>query len=140
VISALTLIASVIVSVTWVNNQLETWRVFRAEKETMQQIMTDWRSYPPPGVDPHDWNEAITIVYNAHGNVCYLPDEVPLEEMRRLREDMETKSQGPINLDTLDWLWWRLGQTGPHGAKYAAQMHPIWEGFSEPVRSSVIEN
>jgi hypothetical protein len=36
VISALTLIASVIVSVTWVNNQLETWRVFRAEKETMQ--------------------------------------------------------------------------------------------------------
>jgi hypothetical protein len=162
-------------------------------------MMNTWSTMPPPGIDPHVWNEAVTVAYNAHGNVCYSPDAVPLEEMRRLREDMETKSQGPINLDTLDWLWTRLAYTGPHGLKYStqmrplgdemrdaviartlptgsrlqpsrdhfliasfppltqiangtnhplprtenalsAQMHPIWEGFSKPVRSGEVAN
>jgi hypothetical protein len=138
VISVLTLIAGAIVSVTWVANQLETLRVFRAETKAMRQIMTDWGTTPPPGVDPHVWNEAVTVAYNAHGAVCYLPDRVSLEEMRRLREDMETKSQGPINLDTLDWLWTRLGQTGPHGLQYTTQMRPHWDEMRDGVISHTL--
>jgi hypothetical protein len=38
--------------------------------------------------------------------------------MYRLREDLEVKLKGNVDLGTLRWIWHRLGDTGPYGKRY----------------------
>lgn len=107
------------------------WRIFAGQRNAMQEIVEAWEHHPPPGVEPATWREVVVVSYNALGNVCFSPNHVSLAEMRRLRADVEAKSREPITLQTLDWLWWRLGQTGPHGAEYTTRLLPLWEETRE---------
>ena len=60
----------------------------------------------------------------AYGNVCFSPDHVSLAELKRLNEDVRLKLETNVDLDTADWIWRRLAETGPHGAQYVAKFEP----------------
>ncbi len=112
------------------------WQKFKAETERIETIVKGWRA-PPAHADPVDWEFAWVTVYNALGNVCFTPKHISPTELARLREDVERNKQQPVTFETLEWLWWRLGQTVPHGNKYITQMQPMWEEvkarYVEPV-------
>jgi len=111
------------------------WRAFSGQRDAINACVDSWRENPPAQIDRHIWQEVVTTVHNALGNVCFTPNEISIEEMRRLRAEVETKSREPITAETLDWLWWRLGKTGPHGAKYVTQMQPLWDETREALRA-----
>ena len=46
--------------------------------------------------------------------------------MKRINNDLDTKLQGNVDIDTVDWIWHRLAATGPHGAQYVAKFEPIF--------------
>jgi hypothetical protein len=49
---------------------------------------------------------------------------VSLEELRRFNADVAERLRGPVDLGTVDWVWERLGQTGPHGQRYRERFEP----------------
>jgi hypothetical protein len=78
----------------------------------------------PPGVSPAVWECAWGWTSTAYGNVCFSEEHVSTEELYRLRKDLMPKLQGPVDLQTLVWVWDRLAQTGPHGRRYVGQHKP----------------
>lgn len=115
----------------------DVWQchIFAGHSNAMEQIVWAWKDHLPPGVEPATWREVVVVSYNALGNVCFSPKHVSIAEMRRLRAEVEGKNREPITVETLDWLWWRLGKTGPRGAKYIRQMQPLWDEAREALRA-----
>lgn len=76
-------------------------------------------SLPPP-------EQEVVVFWTpcAYGNVCFSPDEVSLTELKRFNEDVRLRAKGSVDLATADWIWRRLAETGPHGAKYVARFEP----------------
>ena len=45
-------------------------------------------------------------------------------EMYRFRDDLSEKLNDSVDLQTLNWIWIRLGETRPHGKRYTEQHEP----------------
>lgn len=73
------------------------------------------------------WDCAHTWTITAYCNVCFSPEHVSTVEMYRLREDLNRKLEGSVDLDTLRWIWDRLAQTGPHGKRYVERFRSQFE-------------
>jgi hypothetical protein len=79
----------------------------------------------PSGVDPAVWDNALGATITAYGNVCFSTGHVSIPEMYRLQDDLDAKLKGKVDLDTLIWIWERLGETGPAGKDYAREKRPL---------------
>jgi hypothetical protein len=79
----------------------------------------------PSGVDPTVWENVLGATVTAYGNVCFSTEQVSTAEMYRLQHDLDAKLKGKVDLDTLIWIWDRLGETGPHGESYARSKRPL---------------
>jgi hypothetical protein len=125
------LLALVCGAVLVVKVGLSVWRfkTYQSELSQLRQTLEPWRQNTPPAVNAHAWGEAAGFVtQTAVGNICFTPDYVSHDEVRRLRQDVEAKmAEGPASVETLDWLWRRLAQTGPSGVKYTTQFQPMWD-------------
>ena len=97
-----------------VARQAEWMRLARG----MEASIRDLRPGDPSIVTPAVWDQAQGAVITAYCNICFSPEHVSTPEMIRLRDDLERTLKGPVNLDTLIWIWGRLGETGPHGERY----------------------
>jgi hypothetical protein len=69
------------------------------------------RPSDPSTVDPAVWDHALGATITAYGNVCFSTEHVSIPEMYRLRDDLDAKLKGKVDLDTLVWIWERLGGT-----------------------------
>lgn len=78
----------------------------------------------PPDVDANTWGTAWSWLQTAYSNICFSPDYVPHDELRLFLADLEERLRGPVELTTWDWVWDRLGQTGPHGRSYQQKYEP----------------
>jgi hypothetical protein len=129
----LTMVLLVVASVALVGVQfgIRFWQhlTFLQELGHLQRTLEPWRQNPPPDVDANAWREASGfITKTAVHNILLSPDTTTVAEMRRLRHDVEVKmSEGPAGVEHLDWLWHRLGQTGPSGVRYTTQKQPMWD-------------
>lgn len=110
-------------------NNLAQTREFHAQERRIEAIVETWRTTPPEA-DPDYWEAGWGTVYNALGNVCFTKDHVSQEEMEKLYQDVKAKDAEPNSWDRLEWLWYRLAKTGPHGRKYIDQMQPLWDEVS----------
>jgi hypothetical protein len=79
----------------------------------------------PSSVDPTVWETARGATITAYGNVCFSTSHVSMAEMYRLRRDLDAKLKGKVDLDTLIWIWERLGDTGPTGKSYSREKRPL---------------
>ncbi len=102
----------------------------RATRDLVQQL----RDRRPPHADKDEWEMGSDWVQTAYGNVCFAPSYVSHKELIRFRADLEQKLQGPIDLSIFDWVWERLGQTGPHGKRYCERYIVLYHDGLEAVR------
>ena len=71
-------------------------------------------------------------VVTAYGNICFSPEHTVTVEMYRLRDDLDKKLASGVHLDTLKWIWNRLGKTGPHGKRYIERHSPSFRDCFPP--------
>ncbi len=106
---------------------VRTWsfhRYFNEHDSIRDQLVQMRQNRRPENIDAVVWEVATTWTITAHGNVCFSPQEVTLSELKRLRADVEKRLAGHVDLTTTDWIWQRLGETGPHGQKYRQRFEP----------------
>ena len=114
----------------WLQRQLDYYREQRAAFELVRQL----RDRRPPDVNANTWEYATGWAITASCNVCCSSEGVTLEELKRFRADLEERLRGPVDLATVDWIWERLGRTGPHGRKYQQQFEPQYRESLGPAK------
>ena len=118
-------LAATFVFLTWV--AVRTWQLERyyheqsSGHELLVQLKRDRR---PENLDSKVWEEAVGWAITAHANVCFSESHVPIDELRRFRADLEKRLDGEVDLATVDWIWQRLAETGPHGRQYREKFEP----------------
>ena len=45
--------------------------------------------------------------------MCFSESHVTLSELKKVSADIEQRCAGDVNLETIDWIWKRLAETGP---------------------------
>ena len=84
----------------------------------------------PESVPTKTWEDAAGWAKTAYHNVCYSERHVRFEELVRFNHDARVKFSGAVDLQSIDWVWERLAETGPHGQRYV-------EKFESEYRSLV---
>ena len=92
---------------------------------SVDAVIRNLQPTDPASVTPAVWDCVRGATITAYDNVCVGPEHVSITEMIRLREDLDRKLKGKVDLDTLVWIWERLGQTGPTGKDYATRFRPL---------------
>jgi hypothetical protein len=65
----------------------------------------------PNGVDPSNWKSAVQETAIAHYNTCWCSHPPTIEELDRLRNDLDARLRRPVDIQTLLWIWDRLART-----------------------------
>lgn len=99
-------------------------REYHRERRMGHELVLQLRDRQPADVNQDTWNWATTWAVNAYGNVCYSPEAVSIDELKQFRADLEEQLRGPVDLATVDWIWNRLGRTGPYGLSYQHRFEP----------------
>ncbi len=99
---------------------------YAQQQHKVSDLINSLSGCRPNTASPAEWEAATTWTGIAVANVCYSPEHVPLEELRQFRNELESKLDGDVDLDSLGWIWDRLATTGPHGARYAAKFEVIY--------------
>lgn len=108
---------------------------YRRDQRVAMESVRQLRDQRPRDVDADTWEMASGWAITAYCNVCFSPEHVSHDELRRFRVDLEEQLRRPVDLSTIDWVWERLGQTGPHGARYRERFEPQYREELEAVRS-----
>ena len=111
-----------------VGRQME-WRGLAREMDTSIRYL---KPTQPNSIASGTWDCAHGWVITAYCNICFSPEHTTTAEMYRLREDLEKKLNGKIDLGTLRWTWIRLGETGPHGKQYIERFEPAFRDCFPP--------
>ncbi len=98
--------------------------VYGRERSAAYEVVTQLVDRRPADVNAAVWEVATSWAITAYANVCFSDEHVPIDEHRRFRVDSEKRFEGDVNLATIDWVWQRLGETGPHGAQYRDRFEP----------------
>ena len=91
------------------------WRFSESRRLSMEVWTRLCQLQPtcPRAVDMEDWECARGWLVNAQSNWAN-STFMSLEETRRLHADLEAK----VDFATLEWIWKRLGETGPGADRY----------------------
>ncbi len=104
------------------------------ERDAIVWVVRSWEGRAPSGVSDVFWRDACWTVNILVGNATAY--SVPLSDLRGLRAEVEERGkQDPINADTLEWLIFRLGETGPEASNYITRQRPWWEYVLNRVRA-----
>ena len=68
----------------------------------------------------------------AHFNAFHLWHPPPIEEAYRLREELMPKLSGPVDMQTLEWAWDRIGRTGADGKDLTDRLGPTFRRCFTP--------
>jgi hypothetical protein len=71
----------------------------------------------PPGVSPSDWACAVRATVMCQVALCFGDDPISIEDLYRLRADLAPALRGPVDLETLEWIWGRFARTSPEAAR-----------------------
>jgi hypothetical protein len=98
---------------------------FNATRKLQRDMLDSIANLEPtnPGsVPPAVWDCALGETVIAFDNVGMRVGQGDVA--RRLRDDLERKLAGKVDLETLDWIWDRLSESGPHGRRYVGRFRP----------------
>ena len=109
------------------------WRGYHIKGSDLIASMDSRR---PSTVSPREWEVVHFWIGVAFANVCFSPDHVSLAELKRFNNDLDSKLQGKVDLNTVDWIWERLASTGPQGAGYVERFMPQYRDELESAQSS----
>lgn len=110
---AVVLATLVILVAGWFAAKVYWFHSWVGERDAIVSVIRSWEGRAPSGVSDVFWRDACWTVATLVGNAT--PTSVTLSELSGLRADVEKRSeQYPINVDTLEWVVFRLGETGPN--------------------------
>jgi hypothetical protein len=78
----------------------------------------------PQSVQPSRWKSAVRLTATVSFNAFHLWHPPPIEEVYRLRAELIPMLRGPVDFQTLDWMWERLARTGVDGKRVADSLGP----------------
>jgi hypothetical protein len=108
---------------------------WRRLQNRMDSTIRYLRPTQPAAMNPSVWECAHGWVVTAYVNICFSPEHTATGEMYRLRDDLDKKLASGVDLDTLKWIWNRLGKTGPHGKRYIERHSPSFRDCFPPESS-----
>lgn len=110
------------------------FQMYKSEIKSCRQLVTKISKSRPPHVPEKQWEKASEwagiVISNVHAADYYFP----LEELRAFRIELERRCEGPIDLNTIDWIWAHLKSGKSGGAKYTAKIEPQYryDVYGEP--------
>lgn len=109
--------------------QILPLNLYRQKNREIAQRLFDLKEQTPAGIDAQQWENLTTLTDIAFGNVFHSPELASYPEMLQFQSDLEEKlrTDKPIGVETLRWIWKRLSQTGPHGKDYSDRMSLLFE-------------
>lgn len=113
----------------WANAWMAQQRTFYAAR---QRIDTALRALdtPPPNVKrPGAWRAAVDQTTTAIGNILHSPTMVDKQRLLQFEQKLKSKLAGPIDVNTILWIWDQLAQFGPFARNYVADYKPITQRY-----------
>jgi hypothetical protein len=101
-------------AVHWVLDRLSFIREQRVAYESVWKL----RDRRPAEINPDTWEWATSWAITAYCNVSFSPEHLSVQELKQFHFDLEERLRAPVDLKTVDWVWDRLGRTGPYGQMY----------------------
>ena len=98
-------------------------------------IVESLRSRRPANVPAKTWDDATSWAVTAYHNICFSAEHVSLESLKDFIDDAEDELAGPIDLDSVDWVWSRLSECSPLGEQYRDRFEPQYRltVYGEPI-------
>lgn len=113
------------------------WQVisYRREQLAGAELIRRLSDRRPESVSSKTWNAATGWAITAYVNVCFSREHVAYDQLTRFNREVEERLSGRVDLKTIDWIWTRLSETGPHGQRYVLTFEPQYreEVYEEKV-------
>ena len=105
--------------------KIEPMRRHVAWCERTRSAIESLRDRKPANLDEQTWDNWIFWTLNGHGNVLAFDHGIPSEEMDRFESELHQKTQAPIDIGTLEWIWDEFVRLSPYGGKrYSENWRP----------------
>lgn len=127
------IVLCVIVPAIWLWPQIR----YSQERRAAFDLVTGLQYRGPPDVNSDIWELATSWAITAQANVCFSEKCVSFKELKKYRAELEERLAKNVDLATIDWIWKRLGETGPHGRKYQSRFEPQYREQLEAMRASL---
>lgn len=126
------------VSVVAVPVGLRFWRLrsYALQQRAGAALIGTLSERRPESVPTKTWEDATGWAKTAFHNVCFSERQVQFEELVRFNHDAEVKFAGEVDLNSIDWVWSRLAETGPHGQRYVEKFEPEYRAFVDGSQSA----
>jgi len=98
--------------------------MFMRQHRRMEYLLDTLPGRRPDAVPERAWTAAVGWARTACVNVCFSREHVALSDMKKFVDSLEKRLSGPVDLDTIHWIWDQLEGTGPHGKRYVADHRP----------------
>ena len=105
---------------------------FRRIHERMTLELEYVAAKAPDGVPRSDWNEAVMVTQIACSNVCFSPQHIEISQFQRFCDELQKRREECVTFRTLNWIWSRLAQTGPHGTRYVQRNKMRFDDIARP--------
>jgi hypothetical protein len=115
--------------------------LYRDKNDDIRTLITTFESRTPSGVSEPAWRNLVTLTNIGFGNVFFSPSHATYDELLRFEDDLrrETGPGQPMTIETCQWIWDRLGDTGSKGKAYIEQMRPLFDEAAAAARQSIGE-
>lgn len=100
---------------------------YNGERERIRQLVVSLRDRRPEVVSSEAWEAGIGWTMTAHLNVCFSPRLVSREALFQLGRQLDERLASGIDAGTIEWVWDRLAETGPHGKQYIDRFRPVMQ-------------
>ena len=117
---------------------LRIWRLvsFARQQRIGAELIGSLKERCPEMVPKKTWDDATGWAITAYHNVCFSESHVTIVEMVRFNHDARMKLAGNVDLQSVDWVWKRLAETGPHGQRYVDKFEPKYMAAISHARST----
>lgn len=125
----------VLAALAWVAISINPVRQYNQAVRRISQKLSDLDQRRPADVSPLVWRESVSWGGTAFVNIGFSESHTPYAEMLRFEHDLDERLAQPVDLGFFEWLWTRLGETGPHGADYVARHKSNWDELVQANRN-----
>lgn len=107
------------------------WRLvsYARQQRIGAELIGSLHGRRPETIPKKTWEDATGWASISYNNVCFSESHVAFDELVRFNHDARLQLEGNVGLHSIDWVWERLAETGPHGKRYFEIFHPEYRSL-----------
>ena len=109
------------------------WEFQRVHQQTTDKIRS-LAGRCPTDVSPAQWQRAVDWTANLICQVYFVPAASDPDSLKELRDALDDKMRGPVDLTTLQWVWEHCEKAPRSNAEYAIRFRSIRVLTKEPIK------